>query len=83
MLESTGFVADDIAFGISLYMGEEGAEPDKSIMDELKTSLTKLEGIPAGTYALHLNDNFIDKRRASGSKANTLKNIGPNEIIKE
>ena len=82
-LENSGVVADDIAFGISLYMDEEGAEPDQSIMDELKTSLTRLEGIPAGTYALHLNDNFIDKRRASGSKTNTLKNIGPNEIIKE
>ena len=82
-LENAGFVAEDIAFGISLYMDEEGAEPDQSIMDGLKTSLTNLEGIPTGTYALHLNDNYIDKRRASGSKTNTLKNIGPNEIIKE
>ncbi|WP_213422637.1 DUF1672 family protein [Bhargavaea massiliensis] len=81
-LEETGYDDKHVSFGITLYMEEEAA-PDPDIIDSLSSGINELTGIPIGAYSLNLNDNYIDKRRASGNKENSIDLTWPNEIIKE
>ncbi|KZE38831.1 hypothetical protein AV656_07975 [Bhargavaea cecembensis] len=82
VLEKTGYDAKHVSFGITLYMEEEAA-PDPDIIKSLSSGVNELTGIPIGAYSLNLNDNYIDKRRASGNKENSIDLTWPDEIIKE
>ena len=57
-------------------MEKANAEPDTDIFNTIVSDIRNLAGIPRGEYSVILNDNFIDKSRAMGTKENTLKTYG-------
>ena len=76
------FESDRVIITVYLYMKEANTNPDKDVFNEIVDGMEKLEHIPKGAYSIVLNDNYIDKRRARGTKENTLDRSVPNEIIK-
>ena len=68
-------------FGIEFYMEENDAQPDEDIFNKLVSGIEEMEGIPKGAYSIYLNDNYINKTRASGKKGNTLERKTPNKIV--
>ena len=64
-------------------MGDEYKKPQQSILDEISADIEQMENVPPGNYAIYLNDHFIDKETAVGTKENTLERGYPDEIIKE
>ncbi|WP_245911394.1 DUF1672 family protein [Paraliobacillus ryukyuensis] len=74
---------NSIGITINLYMANEGADPDREAFDQLVKTIEKAKNIPKGNYAIFLHDNLINKKRASGSKDNSLRKSTPEEIIKE
>ena len=81
-LAKKDFEPDRIIITIYLYMKEADVEPDKEVFNSIVADLEKMKNIPKGTYSVILNNNFIDKRRAIGTKENSLKRTTPNKIIK-
>ena len=57
--------------------------PDEAIFNKIISDIEKMEGIPRGSYSIILNDNLINRRRAIGTKENSLKRTAPHEIMKD
>ena len=77
------FTPDNISYGITLYMAEDGKEPDEEIYDKIISDLEKLNNIPPGSYSLVLHDNLINAKVGSASKGNSIHKTALNEVIKE
>ncbi|WP_407406254.1 DUF1672 family protein [Peribacillus sp.] len=82
-LQKEAFGPEDIIFTIYLYMKDKDKAPDEAIFNKIVSDIEKMEGIPRGSYSIILNDNLIDRRRAIGTKENSLKRTAPNEIMKD
>ncbi|MDY0409407.1 DUF1672 family protein [Paracerasibacillus soli] len=67
---------------IQLYMKEEYTAPDKEILEQIASDIENMSDIPYGSYSIHLNDNYIDKKRGTGLKDNTIRRSNQNKIIK-
>ncbi|MDY0409405.1 DUF1672 family protein [Paracerasibacillus soli] len=64
-----------INVSIEFYMEEEYTHPNQEILDDIVAGLEELEGIPPGSYSVHLNDNYIDKRRGIGKRKIQLNRV--------
>ncbi|MFJ7747618.1 DUF1672 family protein [Peribacillus sp. NPDC097295] len=82
-LQKEAFGPEDIILTIYLYMKDKDKVPDKAIFNKIVSDIEQMEGIPRGSYSIILNDNLIDRRRAIGTKENSLKRTAPNEIMKD
>ena len=82
-LHEQKFEPEDILLTIYLYMKDKEKAPDKDMFNKVVSDIEKMEGIPRGSYSIILNDNLIDRRRAIGTKENSLKRTAPNEITKD
>lgn len=83
VLHKNDFAPDDMILTIYLYMKDDNTKPDEDTFNKIVSDIEKMEGIPRGAYSIILNDNFIDRRRAIGTKENSLERSVPNEIMKE
>ncbi|WP_257985128.1 DUF1672 domain-containing protein [Bacillus sp. T33-2] len=81
--EESLFEPENFNINIQLFMADKQAEPGKEIFDQITKELEKMTTIPKGSYSVYLNDNFIDKQSADGTKDNSLERSFPDYIIKE
>lgn len=77
------FEPEGVSIAIDLYMTDENKEPDEQIYDQIFEEIKQINGIPKGEYYLFLNDAYIDAKRASGKKENTIDKAVPGGILKE
>lgn len=68
---------------IEFFMSEVDMEPDKDIFEQVIADIDEMNNLPRGEYMIVLNDNYVDKKTARGTKDNSLQLIFPNEILKE
>lgn len=61
-----------VHINIEFYMEDKNISLDKNILEKIAVDLKRMSGIPKGVYSICLNDNFIDKKRGTGKKNNTL-----------
>lgn len=81
--EESLFEPDHFNINIQLFMADKQAEPSKEIFDRITKELEEMPSLPKGSYSLFLNDNFIEKQSADGTKDNSLERSFPDYIIKE
>lgn len=79
----TKFDPENFFINIQFFMADKETEPNKDIFNRIVTELEKMTSIPKGSYSVFLNDNFIDKKSADGTKDNTLEQSFPDYIIKD
>ena len=72
-----------ISIGITLYMKEDGQEPDEELYNKIVEDIKQKDDIPSGSYALILHDNLINKVVANATKKNSIKKTVTNMILKE
>ncbi|GAF65399.1 hypothetical protein BTS2_2297 [Bacillus sp. TS-2] len=77
------YAAEDIGFGIHIYMEEAGRDPAQEVLDQIANDVEQMEGIPRGEYAIYFHDNDIDQRNAIGSQGNSIERGYNNKIFKE
>lgn len=77
------FEPKNFKINIQLFMTDKQAEPNKELFDQVITEIEDMNSIPKGSYSVFLNDNFIDKQSADGTKDNSLERAFPDNIIKE
>ena len=81
--EVNEFDRDKLTIIIEFFMSSEEDEPDSVLFNKITSDIEKMDTIPRGKYGITLNDNYIDKKRAIGTKDNSLELLYPNEILKE
>jgi hypothetical protein len=79
----TQFDPENLFINIQFFMAGKETEPNKDIFNGVVKELEKMTSIPKGSYSVFLNDNFIDKKSADGTKDNTLERSFPDYIIKD
>ncbi|WP_019240912.1 MULTISPECIES: DUF1672 family protein [Bacillus] len=82
MITKKDFQSDSVIVTINLYMKEADVNPDQTVFNNVVDDIERMNGLPKGAYTVLLHDNKIDRRRAIGSKENTLERSTPNEIMK-
>src|SRR5690606_35201479 len=73
----TQFDPENLFINIQFFMAGKETEPNKDIFNGVVKELEKMTSIPKGSYSVFLNDNFIDKKSADGTKDNTLERSFP------
>lgn len=81
--DETQFNPENFFINIQYFMADEESEPNKEIFNGIVNELEEMTSIPRGSYSLFLNDNFIDKQSADGTKDNSLEQSFPDYIIKD
>ncbi len=81
--DKTQFDPENFYINIQYFMADEEAEPNKEIFNRVVKELEEMNSIPKGSYSAFLNDNFIDKQSADGTKDNSLERSFPDYIIKD
>lgn len=83
ILNKKSFEVSASTVAIKLFMAEKDKKPDKSILDKVAADISKIPGLPRGSYGIVLNDNDINAFYGMGTKQDSLK-IGHLEyIVKE
>ncbi|WP_260508071.1 DUF1672 domain-containing protein [Cytobacillus firmus] len=81
--DETQFDPENFFINIQYFMADEESEPNKEIFNGIVKELEEMTSIPKGSYSVFLNDNFIDKKSADGTKDNSLEQSFPDYIIKD
>ncbi|MBY6052561.1 DUF1672 domain-containing protein [Cytobacillus firmus] len=81
--DDTQFNPENFFINIQYFMSDEESEPNKEIFNKIVKDLEEMTSIPKGSYSVFLNDNFIDKKSADGTKDNSLEQSFPDYIIKD
>ena len=81
--DETQFNPENFFINIQYFMADEESEPNKEIFNGIVKELEEMTSIPNGSYSVFLNDNFIDKKSADGTKDNSLEQSFPDYIIKD
>ncbi|MGM0778065.1 MAG: DUF1672 family protein [Bacillota bacterium] len=81
--DETQFDPENFFINIQYFMADEESEPNKEIFNRIVKELEGMTSIPKGSYSVFLNDNFIDKKSADGTKDNSLEQSFPDYIIKD
>ncbi|URM33371.1 DUF1672 domain-containing protein [Cytobacillus firmus] len=81
--DNTQFNPENFFINIQYFMSDEESEPNKEIFNRIVKDLEEMTSIPKGSYSVFLNDNFIDKKSADGTKDNSLEQSFPDYIIKD
>ncbi|WP_282174282.1 DUF1672 family protein [Cytobacillus firmus] len=81
--DETQFNPENFFINIQYFMADEESEPNKEIFNGIVKEIEEMTSIPNGSYSVFLNDNFIDKKSADGTKDNSLEQSFPDYIIKD
>jgi hypothetical protein len=68
---------------LHLFMKEKKQKPDQKILDDIVSDLENMNTLSPGYYSVYLNDNYIRKDSANGTKDNTIQRAIPDYIIKQ
>ncbi|MDR7073281.1 DUF1672 family protein [Fictibacillus barbaricus] len=68
---------------IHLFMKGKKQKPDQKILDVIVSDLENMTTLSPGYYSVYLNDNYILKDSADGTKDNTIQRANPDYIIKQ
>ncbi|KYG27637.1 hypothetical protein AZF04_10620 [Alkalihalobacillus trypoxylicola] len=77
------YAAEDIGFGIHIYMEEAGQDSDQEVLNQIAKDIEEMNDIPKGEYGILLHDNDIDKRNANGYQGNSIERGHNNKIYKK